>query len=155
MCAVWASAPLGRGPAQGGAGQDVGVDVEDGLAGLRARVEDQPELAVRLGARDLVREPDDRGEQGWVGGRELRDVAVMSAGHDEHMQRSLGMEVPERDDVTILGDDVGRDLPGDDPAEQALGERGHDGQAIPGVAPGRSVPGTLDWPRTYSLRRSP
>jgi len=133
----------GRGPPEPRTADDVTVRVEHGLPSFGTRVEHKSELPVSLGARDLVREPDERSEQRRVGGCELRDVGVVLPGHDQHVQWGLRMQVPEGDRIGVLGDDVGRDLPGDDPAEQTLRGDRHAVQASPGVGccPGRSDQG--------------
>ena len=53
------------------------VDVEDALPGVRAGVEDEPELTVGQVPGDLVGQRHHPGEQGRVACGELGDVAVV------------------------------------------------------------------------------
>src|SRR5690606_34290184 len=82
-----------------GATENVGVDVEHGLACGRARVEDEPELAVAVLLRERSRRRDHLGEQGGVARPELDDIAVFGRlGHDEQVNGCLGGDVADRDD---------------------------------------------------------
>ena len=44
----------------------------------------------------------------------------MVAGHDQGVAGEQGPMVEERDRVVVVEDDVGRDLPGHDPTEEAV-----------------------------------
>src|SRR5690606_28352729 len=91
----------GGAPAEGfGAGEDVAVDVEHRLTCLGAGVEDEAELARGLLRGDDLGEGDEVGEQERVAARELRDVPVVLARHDEHVHGRLGVDVPRSEEHT-------------------------------------------------------
>ncbi len=48
----------------------------------------------------------------------------MVAGHDENVSRRLGIDVPKSDSSLSAFDDVGRDVAGHDPTEQAVAAHG-------------------------------
>src|SRR5699024_1828626 len=99
--------------------QDVRMHMEHGLSGVRAGVEDQSEVAITVRGGHLGSDLRGVGEQRGVL-RELGHVPAMCPGHDEHMHRSLRVQVLEGDHVVVLVDALGGDVPGDDLAEDAV-----------------------------------
>jgi hypothetical protein len=97
------------------------VEVVDALSSVRALVDDEP-IAVRqtqpLG--DGLRGVQDVSVVTVV--REIGEPRDLLAGDDEHVDGGLRVNVAKGDDVLVLVNDVGRDLPLNDPCEQS----GHD-----------------------------
>src|ERR1700733_6726093 len=93
-----------------------------GLARLLARVEDDTVTAIAdtLRRRHPVRLGDDLAEQPGVCGRERRDVGIMRLGDDEHMSRSLRVDIAERQHPVGFRDPGRGNFPGGDGAEQAV-----------------------------------
>lgn len=99
--------------------------VEDGLPGSGAGVEHDavPGPVDLLVGGDVPGLAQDVGEDLRLGGGERGGVRVMDAGDDEDVGGGLGVDVAEGDRGVGLPDDGGRDLTGDDLAEQAVGLR--------------------------------
>lgn len=96
------------------------MDVEDGLPGAAAGVEDGAvAVEVLLGGDGLGLAQDVRGERG-VGGGEGGRVAVVRLGDDEDVSGGLGVYVAEREGGVGLADDGGGNPTRDDLAEQAV-----------------------------------
>ena len=55
-------------------------------------------------------------------GRQVRRGGDMVLGHDEDVRRRARRDVADREDGVVLVDLRRRDLAGDDPAEQAVGD---------------------------------
>lgn len=95
-------------PGQGTAAEHVGVDVRDGLAGLRSGVEDDPVALVAdaLGHRHVMGLGNDLVQQPGVGGRERGDVGVVLLRDDQHVGRRLRVDIAEGQDP-VGGQDPG------------------------------------------------
>jgi hypothetical protein len=118
-----------------------------GLSGLLAGVEDDAVTATAdaLGHRDLVRLLDHLGEQAVIGGGERRDVGEVLLRDDEHVSRSLRVDIAERQYPVGLPDRGRGDLTGDDGAEQAVSHTK--------ILEGR--PGSAGSPAVQALNDSP
>src|SRR5690606_297768 len=92
-------------------GEHMGVHVEHGLGGAGAVVEDQTILAVGVLRRDLLGHADHLGQQTRVTGGELGDVPVLLGGGDhEHVERSLRVDVADREHPLTARDELPGDL---------------------------------------------
>ena len=97
------------------------MEVEDGLAGAGADVEDgavallDVALAGDLGGREVAA-ADDFG----VGGLGFFQSGEMTLWNDQYMRRSLRTDVFEGQDVVIFVDFPARNLAADDAAEEAV-----------------------------------
>lgn len=101
-------------------GENVRVDVEDGLSGVRAGVEDQPEVTVRVFCGEAASGRDKFGEKRGVAGGELGDVGVfLGLGNDEEVNGGLRCDVAEGDEALGFEHDVRRDFAVDDSAKDA------------------------------------
>lgn len=101
------------------AAEDVHVEVHDGLAGVNALVGDDAETVLQaLGLSNLL---DGMGHGAHSLGRHvISDVAVVLLGDHERMNRCLGIEVIERDDLVVLVDNSRGDLVVGDFTEDAI-----------------------------------
>lgn len=79
------------------------MEVHDGLAGVDALVGDDAETVLQtLGLGDLL-DGVSHGAHG-LGGYVVGNVAVVFLGDHERVDRRLGVEVVERDDLVVLID---------------------------------------------------
>lgn len=93
------------------------VQMIDGLAGLDALIDDQPITAgqpflfgnLACGVEEVLMVAS----SGHVG-----DARNLRSRHDEDMNRRLRIDIPKRNTVLVLVDDVRRNLTGDDLGEQ-------------------------------------
>lgn len=101
------------------AAEDVHVEVHDRLAGVDALVGDDAETVLQaLGLGDF---PNGVGHGAHGLGRHvISDVAVVLLGDHERMNRCLGIEVIERDDLVVLVDNSRGDLVVGDFTEDAI-----------------------------------
>ncbi len=107
-------------------GQHVCVDVEDGLSGVRAGVEDESELTIRVLGGEVASGSDKFGEKRGVAGGELGDVGVfLGLGNNEEVNGSLRRDVAEGDEALGFEHDVRGDFAVNDSAKDA-----HDVQSI-------------------------
>ena len=98
--------------------EQVCVNVEHRLTGIRSRVEHQTELTVRALCRNVVRDGDELGKQCRIAGGKLDDVAVLLGLDGDHdVNGSLRGDVFERNDVVGFRDNSRWDLARDDAAE--------------------------------------
>src|SRR5690348_16721504 len=118
-------------PAHRAARKDVGVDVEHALADLRAGVENGAKL---FEAQLVGKAPDARDQRGGGVGvaAQVGDVGVVLPRHDEHVRGRLRIDVLESVVVLVRINLGGRNLAGDDLAEQAVG-----GHPVTLLLPGR------------------
>jgi hypothetical protein len=100
----------------------VGVDVGDGLASLRARVEDDAVAAVRDSLADshVMSVGHDLGQEAVASRRQLGQVAVVVARDHQNMDGSLRIDVPEGDRARIARNDRRRYFRGRNTAEEAV-----------------------------------
>jgi len=105
------------------AADDVRVHVTDGLAAVRASVEDHPIAGIgdALLAGHQMRLGGHLGQQPVAGCRKSRQIVIVGTRNDEHMNGSLRINVPERDGARTLQNAGCRDLTSGDTAEQAIG----------------------------------
>ena len=98
------------------------VQVRDGVAGVVAHVEDQPVTprCDSLGSGHLVRQGEHRAQQAGVPIDEVARIADMPTGNDQCMGWRDRSEIPERDSLSVRGDDVGGDGARRDVAEHAV-----------------------------------
>src|SRR3990172_9803434 len=104
------------------------MDVEHGLAGAVAVVNDHPVAALFkafLGG-DFPRDKEEVSHELPVRHGDAVNVRDMLFGNDERVDRRLGIDVLEGDRMLVLVDDRGRDLLFDDPAENAVRVGAHD-----------------------------
>ena len=81
-------------------GQHVSVDVENGLTGVRAGVEDESEVTIRVLGGEVTSGSDEFGEKRWVASGELGDVGVcLGLGNDEEVNGSLRRDIAEGDEA--------------------------------------------------------
>ena len=113
---------LARRPAHGATAQHVDVEVVDGLAAVRPRVDDEAvAVAEVLGAGDLAGGAQQGPEQGGVLGQGVgvgRDVAF---GDDEHVDGGLGTDIGKGQRVGRLMEALDGNGSVDDFAEKAVG----------------------------------
>src|SRR6185312_9495267 len=111
------------GPLELSTPEEVEVEVVDRLARVRPDVHDEavPPLVDTLLARDIVGQLDERREDGATFRPDPARVRNMDAGDDECVQRRARLDVPEGDRVVTAAEDRGRDVAGDDRAEEAIG----------------------------------
>lgn len=101
------------------AAEDVHVEVHDSLAGVDALVGDDAEAVLQaLGLGNLL-DGVGHGAHG-LSRHVVGDVAVVLLGDHERVDRRLGIEVVERDDLVILVDDGRGDLVVGNFAEDAI-----------------------------------
>lgn len=101
------------------AAEDVHVEVHDGLAGVDALVGDDAETVLQtLGLGDLL-DGVSHGAHG-LGRHVVGDVAVVLLGDHERVDRRLGVEVVERDDLVVLIDNGRGNLVAGNFAENAI-----------------------------------
>ena len=102
------------------------VQVEHDLPGLPAVVHHDVVRGVALRRRncprDLLRRPHHRGQRLWSG---LLDGCHMLLRHHQAVPLVRGSDVQERERLMVLIDLGGRDLPGDDLAEDAVVHGAH------------------------------
>ena len=95
------------------------MEMHDGLTGVDALVGDDAETVLQtLGLGDLL-DGVSHGAHG-LGRYVVGDVAVVLLGDHERVDRRLGIEVVERDDLVILVDDGRGDLVVSNFAEDAI-----------------------------------
>ncbi len=112
----------GGGPAEPCAGQDVRVHVEHRLAGVGAGVEDQPELPVGEAPRRPRWRPHQRPRAAPGSRRRAgRRRAWWSRVTTRTCTGAWGLMSRKAMTESVCDHDVGRYLPRDDPAEQAVG----------------------------------
>lgn len=94
------------------------------LPAIGVAVEDQPIAA--LGEADVAGDPvggqDHLRDQGLISVSEVRNGLDMSLGDDLNVLGRLWADVAEGYEVVILSDFGGRNLAGDDAAEDAVGQ---------------------------------
>src|SRR5580700_1103833 len=97
------------------------MDVADGLAAIRAGVEDHPvPLGDAFPRRYLLSLLDDLGQQAVARGGQLSQVGVMLPRDHQHVHRRLRIDVTESDSSRATGHNRGGNIPGGDAAEQAV-----------------------------------
>src|SRR5579875_603996 len=136
------------GPGQGAAAEDVGVHVEDGLAGALAGVEDDPVAGVRdaFGLGDLAGEVGDLVEQAVTGFGHGGQVLMVLFGDNEYMRGCLRVNIPEREGAWTIENPRRRYLPGHNLAEKTVRHRRNlnvrliPGYCLPSVAPAAPAP---------------
>ena len=95
--------------------KNVGVDMKDALACVRAGVEDESEFAVRVFERKVLGDGHHFGKKCGISRGEFNHVRIqLGFGNDEEVNRRTWRDVTERDNRVRLEDDVGRDVSGDD-----------------------------------------
>lgn len=95
------------------------VGVEDHLTGIGAGVEHKPVALIEAFLRShLGSERDERVETTLRRG--LGRIDPVPAGDDQEVGGRLRMQVTEGDRLVVAADHLGRDVPGDDLAEQAV-----------------------------------
>ena len=111
-----------RRPGQRPAAEDMEVKMKNFLAGITARIEDDPVAALTdpFFPGDLPGPEKDLPEQGFrsVGG--VVEGGEVVLGDDQDVDRRLGPDVLEDEDALVLEEDLGRDLLADDAAEKAV-----------------------------------
>jgi len=94
------------------------MNVEDGLSGAGAGVEDETILAVTVLVGELLHYCHEFGKERGITRRQLRDVSErFGFRHHKQVNRSLRRDVSKRDDPLILKDDIRRDLARNNPRE--------------------------------------
>ena len=102
------------------------MEVEDGLAGSGADVEDgavsvlEVALAGDFGGGEMA-----ASDEVGVGGLRLFQSGKVAFGNDEHVRRRLGVDVFEGEDVVVFVNFFRGDFVAEDAAEEAVGI-GHD-----------------------------
>src|SRR5687768_1981684 len=98
------------------------MNVEDALAGFSIRVEDRAESAIGVPvlSRNGRRAADHRSDELIVYRREIVQRSDVSLRNDQHVQRSLRVDVLDDDDTVVLIYGFDRNLPRDHVAEQAI-----------------------------------
>src|SRR5262245_8579605 len=99
------------------------MNVEDRLSGFSIGVEHRP-IATRGDATlrgDRRRAPNEFTHELIVGGAWIVQWLDITPRHDEHMRRSLRVDIVERDDLVVLVNDRRLNLAVHDSAEQAVG----------------------------------
>jgi hypothetical protein len=135
-------------PAQRASADDVKMDVRDFLAGISARIEDDPVAAVvnALLARRPAGGEEELAEKGVRALGRVLERREMELGDDQDVDRGLGPDVLEGQDTIGLEQDRGRQLAAHDAAEEAVaGRRGAHERTLSIEAPS---------PRSFSSIRS-
>src|SRR5690349_19537365 len=98
--------------------EQVEMQVKDALPRVRARIDHDPEAALRdsLVAGELTRRHKNLADDRAVFRFNIENTRDMFARNDEKMNRRLGIDVPEDHHVIVLIDDVGFDFSADDTA---------------------------------------
>src|SRR5215469_6541139 len=119
---AWRPGPSAWRPCHRPAAKHMRVHVPDRLPRFRTRVEHDPVSAVgdTLVGGDLVRLGDELVEQAISGTGQGGDVRNMVARNHQDVRGRLGIDVAEGDDPLAVNHHGGRNLPGHDPAEQAV-----------------------------------
>ena len=87
--------------------EKVGMNVEDGLPGERAGIENEAELSTAVIVGELLHDRYKLGEQRRVCRGQLRHVGeLLRLRHHEQVNGSLWRDVPERDDALVFEDDI-------------------------------------------------
>ena len=117
---------LTRRPRHRAAAEDVQVDVEHRLPGVRVAVENRPvaPIGVTGSFRERRTPSHDLPDKAVIIGSELVEAGDMASRDDQHVRRCLRVDVLEGDDAVVLVDDGCGDLTRDDLAEQAVGHSG-------------------------------
>jgi hypothetical protein len=100
----------------------MGMNMEDSLPGIRVGVEHNP-IPTLKDALDLGNLPGGKSnisKQLRIGGSKLPQVPVPLPRHNQNMNPSLRPNIPEGKGGLILIDDIGRDLPTNDPFKESL-----------------------------------
>ena len=103
------------------AAEQVDVQVVNGLATIRARVDDQA-IAIRefLGSRDLTSCGDEMAEHGGILRRGVGERGEVLFGDEQDVHRRLRVDVREGEDVVVLIEAIDGDGAGGDFAEEAI-----------------------------------
>ena len=101
------------------------MDVEDGLARIRIAVENRAVSTFGVPVLCRQRRPatDHLAHEPVVVGTKVVQARDMTARHNEHVHRSLWVDVFERDQAIVGIDNRAGDLASDDLAEEAVGHR--------------------------------
>jgi len=116
-----------RGPCEFSAGQQMEVNMENGLTCVMAIIDDHTitvfikPLLGSNGPGNEEQVPDDF----TVRNANAMNICDMFFGHDERMDRRLGIEILKSDRVFIFVNNRCGDLFLDDPAKQAVWDRAH------------------------------
>jgi len=103
-------------------GEDVHVEVGDGLAGIRAAVDHDPEAAVQAERScDLGGDDEEMGEDGGVGLDHISDSLYQLLGYDKQVDGGLRIDVVDDDAAIVFEFDLGRNFAGDDFFEDSFG----------------------------------
>src|SRR5581483_4372074 len=114
---------LSRRPVQRASADQVQVDVEHGLARVAVGVEEDAESAGGDAAvlRDRRRAPHQLADDRVVVRRQVVERGDVLLRNDEHMRRTLRIDVVEREHAVVFVDDRRGDLASGDFAEEAVG----------------------------------
>ena len=126
--ALWPALQLARGPGHGASAEQVQVQVGDGLAAVRAGVDNEAvAVAQVLGGRDLSCRGDELAEHGRVLREGLFGGGEVLFWDDQEMLRGLWVDVGKGEDEVILVDAIDGDGSGGNLTEDAVGRgfRGH------------------------------
>ena len=95
------------------------MQMADALTPVPARVHDRPETGLRdaLGEREVPGEQENLTEDAAVLVPHVTERRDVLPGDHEHVHRGLRVDVPEREQPLAVVHDVGRHVPGGDPAE--------------------------------------
>jgi len=99
------------------------MQVADALTPVPARVHDcaEPGLGDTLGKREVASEQEDLTQDATVPVPRVAKRRDVLPGNHEHVHRSLWFDVPEREQPLTVVHDVCRNVPGGDPAKEAVG----------------------------------
>lgn len=109
-----------RRPVQGTASEDMHVDMEDGLAGLCPIVEDQAEIVKAVLGRDGGGGAHHLADESFVGDGYRGRTFDMPFGDDQEMDRGLGGNIPEGEDLIVFVKYFCWDLPGSNLAKETV-----------------------------------
>ncbi len=112
-----------RRPDERTSGEHVGVDVEDALAHIGPGIEDRP-VGAEPEFPGRGRDPGQQPSRNLGVGADRSEVGDVLARDDQHVRGRLRVGVAKGNGGGVGADDVGRDVTGDDRAEEAVG--GHD-----------------------------
>ncbi len=109
-----------RGPVHIAAAENVHVDMKNGLSGLFAVIKNNPIVVDALFLRNLGAFAHDFTDELLIFRRKACRSADMLFGDDEKVDRRLGRNIPEGQNVIVFVYDIGRDVSTGDFAEQAV-----------------------------------
>ena len=111
-----------RRPAEVFSGDDVGVEMEDGLAGFFSRIHHEAETVFceSFGFGDFLHDKEEIGEFLILFFIEIENIGDVEFRDDEDVHGGAGLDIAEREPIVIFVDFVARNFSGGDFAKQTI-----------------------------------